>query len=308
MTRRARGAVILATAGFSLAALAACDSLLVDPAPPAPDVAVAFAVTGAADGGTAAAFSKVDHVWLRFVRADSASRDTILRVRPADGVVRVRVALETKERIKGLGVQAELRLGKRALFAGHAVVAVQPGKPVSAQIPLSPVAAALRVQRDVPVFEALGDTFRLSSAVVFATGDTIPGASATWTSAADSIVQVTRAGLAVARGDGRTRLIARYMQLADSVAVRVERVPAQVVVLPAVSRIGVGEVEQLKAGALDHNRFPIPGVRLTWSTSDAAVAVVDQTGRVRGVGPGVATITASAGPLSATARVRVEKR
>ncbi len=298
----------LAAACLSLAALAGCDALLVSPAPAAPDLSVSFALAGASADGTAAAFAKADRVWLRFIRADSATRDTIIRTRPRGATVRVRLALDTRERVKGLGVQAELRLGGRALFAGHAIVAVEPGKPVSATIPIAPVAAALRVDRDVPTFEALGDTIRLASAVLFATGDTIPGVAASWSSEADSIVQVTRAGLAIARGDGRTRLLARYGPLADSVAVRVARVPAEVVVLPAVSRLGVGEVEQLKAGALDHNRFPIPGVAITWTTSDAAIATVDQTGRVRGVGPGLAKITAAAGSLSATARVRVEKR
>ena len=45
---------------------------------------------------------------------------------------------------------------------------------------------------------------------------------------------------------------------------------------------------------------------LTWSTSDASVATVDQNGKVTAVKEGTATITAKAGSKSATCSVGVK--
>ena len=59
---------------------------------------------------------------------------------------------------------------------------------------------------------------------------------------------------------------------------------------------------------LEHEHGPqvvLGGRVITWSTSDANVATVDQTGLVRGVGPGSATITATSEGQSGTAAITV---
>ncbi|MXW56768.1 MAG: hypothetical protein F4Z59_08985, partial [Gemmatimonadales bacterium] len=51
---------------------------------------------------------------------------------------------------------------------------------------------------------------------------------------------------------------------------------------------------------------PLPGARVTWTSADPAVATVDESGLVRGLGEGRPTVTATAGPVLAAVPVAVE--
>lgn len=66
-----------------------------------------------------------------------------------------------------------------------------------------------------------------------------------------------------------------------------------------------GTTRLLSATVSDQNGREVSSARVTWRTTDAGVATVDQQGLVTAVGPGNATLTASAGPVSATTRVFV---
>jgi hypothetical protein len=200
---------------------ASCDKLLTDPAPALPEVIVSFNVDGATLGGAAQAFDKVNRAYLLFVRPDSAQRDTLVRVTHVNGAARVRLILKSKERVHALGVYAQLRRGEAPLFQGSKVIRIEVGKPTSAQIPILPVPFRLRADRHALTLPAVGDTAHLSSAVLFATGDTIHGLAGTWSSDNADIVFVTQAGLAVGRNQGQTVLRARYGELSDSVVARV---------------------------------------------------------------------------------------
>src|SRR5438094_1001056 len=57
----------------------------------------------------------------------------------------------------------------------------------------------------------------------------------------------------------------------------------------------IGGTLQLSAIALDAAGHQIPGVTLSWTTSDASVAAVSSGGLVTAIGNGSADITASAG-------------
>jgi uncharacterized protein YjdB len=54
-----------------------------------------------------------------------------------------------------------------------------------------------------------------------------------------------------------------------------------------------GETFQIKAAALDKENKPVPGAMLTWSSSDPAVAVVDDTGLITAKGTGNTVIAAT---------------
>jgi hypothetical protein len=199
----------------------ACDALLTDPAPASPDIDMSFAIEGATSDGVVAAFDRVNRVYLRFTRPDSVQRDTIIRFTHTDGVAKVRLVLDTKERVAALGIFAELRVNTTPLFQGARVIRVENGTATSAEITLAPVPAHLRADRNALVFENVGDTVRLASAVLFASGDTIPDAAGSWVSEDATIVQVTPAGLAIARHVGETRLLVRFGSLTDTVPARV---------------------------------------------------------------------------------------
>ena len=62
--------------------------------------------------------------------------------------------------------------------------------------------------------------------------------------------------------------------------------------------IAVGEAVQLTATARDVNGLAAPNAKITYATSSAAVVSVNSTGRIIGVSPGSASITASSGGFS----------
>ena len=64
---------------------------------------------------------------------------------------------------------------------------------------------------------------------------------------------------------------------------------------------------QLSADLRDQNGRQMTGVTIDWAATDTLVATVTASGLVRSTGPGAATVTATAGGLSATASVLVEQ-
>lgn len=222
----ARGWRVVAVAAVAGLSLPACDALMTDPAPPTSELTLAFQIIGAPIGGTNEAFAKVNRVYLRFVRADDTSRDTVLFARPTDGRLRTGLALETKERISGLGIIAELGFGTLPLFQGSGVVQIEPGVPTTANIPLTPVPASVLASQPAITLQLLvqlpGESAQLTSAILYATADTIEGLAGVWTSDDPTIVAVSPTGLAVAQGRGTTNLIVGFAGLADTVLATVQ--------------------------------------------------------------------------------------
>lgn len=73
---------------------------------------------------------------------------------------------------------------------------------------------------------------------------------------------------------------------------------------PTEITLRVGEKQKFTATVTDPAGNPLP-VPVTWSVVAPRIATVDQDGLLTATGPGRATLTASAGPQSATAEVRV---
>ena len=80
---------------------------------------------------------------------------------------------------------------------------------------------------------------------------------------------------------------------------------ATVDVTPATVNIGVGATQQLAAAPRNSSGGLVAGKTTTWSTSSLAVATVDATGLVRGIGAGSATVTATVDGKSGSAAVTV---
>jgi hypothetical protein len=215
-----RGA-LAATAGL---ALSACDLLMTEPAPPTSELTLAFQIVATPIGGTDEAFAKVNRIFLRLQRADQLSRDTVLFVRPTDGRVRTGLVLETEERIAALGIFAQLGFGTLPLFQGSGIVQIEPGVPTTADIPLTPVPASVVAGQQAITLSLLppGTSAQLSSAVLYATTDTIDGLAGVWTSADPTIVAVSPGGLAVAQGRGTTDLVVTFAGLTDTVLATVQ--------------------------------------------------------------------------------------
>jgi hypothetical protein len=80
----------------------------------------------------------------------------------------------------------------------------------------------------------------------------------------------------------------------------------QVVVTPEVALLdSVGATLQFTGRILDGNGRLVPGSRVTWSSSDTAVAVVDAAGRAEAKATGTTTITAASDALTGQASLEV---
>jgi len=79
----------------------------------------------------------------------------------------------------------------------------------------------------------------------------------------------------------------------------------EVAIRPPSATLFVGEAKLFAASALASENSAIPGVTITWSTNDDAVATVDALGFATAVGPGSASLTARA-PNGVTASASVE--
>ena len=85
--------------------------------------------------------------------------------------------------------------------------------------------------------------------------------------------------------------------------------PARVVVTPGTATVeALGETKQFSARVEDGRGRTIPGAAVTWSSSRAEVAVVDETGLATAVKAGNATIRATTEGVSGVATLRVEPR
>ncbi len=86
--------------------------------------------------------------------------------------------------------------------------------------------------------------------------------------------------------------------------------PSRVIVTPVAPSILEGETVQLTAQVVDEDGDTVVGARVTWESSNAAVASVSSSGLVTGESPGGASVTATATSggveVSGTSLVTVE--
>jgi uncharacterized protein (TIGR03437 family) len=78
-----------------------------------------------------------------------------------------------------------------------------------------------------------------------------------------------------------------------------QRRAARIVLTPASVSLGIGRSQPFDATAFDEDGFEIPNAAISYSTSDARVAIIDQAGIARGLRSGETTIIAVAGDASA---------
>ena len=149
---------------------------------------------------------------------------------------------------------------------------------------------------------ALGSTITLHA--------TVDGASGTpsifWSSENTSIATVSGTGVVTGVALG-TAHIAASSGGKSGIATVVVMPPgvASVRVSPSIAGIAVGGTVHLQAEPLDANGNTLQGRTVTWSSSNNAVATVDNTGLVTGVSPGADTITATSEGQSGTAGIAV---
>ena len=168
---------------------------------------------------------------------------------------------------------------------------------------MSPVADTLR---------ALGDTVRLLVEGQAGEDGWIPAAGFTWNTLDLDVALVDRLeGLVTAVGNGVATFTAHRgtheVTASITVAQEAEEITSG---LPqsAVTLEALGDTVRFSVEGRDSNGYPVANDLFGWRSDDEAVAVVESTGLVVAVGNGSATISATSGAQTASARVTVAQK
>lgn len=274
----------MATAALAFA-VAACEDASGPEAPqPVASVEVAAPATSMIVGGTlqlaaAARTSSGTEVKGRAI-AWSSSDTTIATVSQA-GLVRGRAP--------GAVIVSAASEGR----TGQATLTVEP-KPVATVelVPAGEITQEVETARTLEVRARAAD------------GEELAGRPVAWASSDESVAAVDASGRLEARAVGIATVTATVEGKVAVASVRVVTLVDRVEMDPPAAGVAVGEVVQITARALGSDGVQL-NRQIAWASSDPAVAVVSGAGRVTGVSPGSAVITATSQGKSATARVSV---
>ena len=192
--------------------------------------------------------------------------------------------------------------------AGTATItATSEGKSGTSVVTVTPAPVATVTVSPSSVSLTTGGTQQITVTTADASGNVLTGRTVTWQSANTAVASVTQTGLITAVGAGSTTVTATSEGKNGTVNVTVTAPPVgSVTVTPGTATVSVAFTTQLTATVRDVNGASISGASVTWSTSDALVASVSQSGVVTGLLPGTATITATSGGKSGTATITVQ--
>ena len=166
-----------------------------------------------------------------------------------------------------------------------------------------PVASVDALPEAVTLF--IGETRRATAQTRDGQGNVLPNRRVTWATSAPAVASVTDSGVITAVGAGTAVITARSEGREDVVGLTVLAPVASVTVTPAELTLDVGQEQDLAVAIFDAAGAPLSGRPIQWFTSNANVASVSLSGRVRGVGPGTALITVTSETKSAAATVSV---
>ena len=170
----------------------------------------------------------------------------------------------------------------------------------------SPAVGSVEVQpEEVSILP--GETARLQAKVTDVTGQEIPDAPVTWTSSEERIVTVRDDGTAEGRASGKATLAVMSGGVSARVPVEVRPLPAESLeVKPGRIRLKPRKSDEPTVVVRGPGGQVLEGRRVQWASSDPGVAEVDAGGRIRGLRPGTATITARCDEATDSYRLTVD--
>ena len=198
-----------------------------------------------------------------------------------------------------------MRLFWRGMTLVHAVLLGSACSATDTDEP-TPVAEIVVVPTTLEV--GTGATGALSAEVRHAEGTVVRDRSVMWVSADPSIATVSDNGVVSGVKVGRVNVAATAEGKSGVASVSVVTLPGRVSsvrVAPDRASLFVAGTVALVATAFDARGVAVTGRPVVWTTNNAAVAAVSQTGTVTGLLPGSAVITAVVDGASANATVTV---
>ena len=170
---------------------------------------------------------------------------------------------------------------------------------------VDPAPTTVAVTPDTVALTALGRTAQLSAEVRDQVGRVMEGVPVAWSSSDTTVATVDSAGVVTAVGVGASTVTASAGEASGEAQVTVIQSTGSLVVTPTADTVSLGDTLRLVAEAFDGNGHAIADAEFEWSSSDVSVATVDDSGLVRGVAEGAATITAASGGARGTAEIAV---
>ncbi|WP_233261501.1 Ig-like domain-containing protein [Vitiosangium sp. GDMCC 1.1324] len=166
----------------------------------------------------------------------------------------------------------------------------------------APATLSLEMPENRPL-HAQGESMVLQAKALDAKGEPVENPKLRWVSSAPEVATVED-GVVVARRSGRATIAAASGKARASVEVQVS-IPSQVDIrVDGADFLLAGNSIAISATVKNELGKPLVDVPPQWSSSDESVARVEN-GRLVGVAPGRATITATVPPLSRNLQVQV---
>ena len=192
------------------------------------------------------------------------------------------------------------------------------GMPIVQAVLLGSACSATDTDEPTPVGEVVvspatmevgtGATGALAAEVIDADGNVVRDRRVVWVSADPSIATVSDNGVVSGVAAGRVSVAATAEGKSGVASVTVVTIPGRVTsvrIAPDKASVFVAASVNLVATAFDARGVAVTGRPIVWTTNNAGVAAVAQTGRVTGLLPGNAVITAVVDGASANATVTV---
>ena len=184
------------------------------------------------------------------------------------------------------------------------IIATAFGIPDTANVEVVGHGTALRIVPDAASM-FIADEIQVSVEATVPAGTSNP--PITWTSSDTMIATVSGEGVVTALGTGEAQITGTLGTATARMRVAVSAPEiASLSIAPATSSVAIGDDTVLAVAAISPAGRVLPtGFPVRWETSDSSIASVDESGRVRALARGYATLRASVGETSATATVNV---
>jgi uncharacterized protein YjdB len=151
----------------------------------------------------------------------------------------------------------------------------------------------------------IGRTLRLTGRLLDKKGQPLTDGFPTWKSTDASIVEVDSGGRLTAKAEGKTTVKAVFNKIETAVPVEVVDVKSLDVVPASANLIGpAGTQFPLEFAIKDSKDRPL-ALKPVWSSTDAKIATVSDSGVVVSVAPGTTTVVAKVGDMQSASEIRV---